>query len=146
MIERYSRPEMAHIFSEDGKYARWLKPAGGPYDGFLLSTANVFADRLDNMIQRIERFDDVEARREIDPVERAVEGVFARVVDYGRGNPFTNANKAIDHFMAYGSGASDMPGPMLYDGHTLSSDLLDDVRAILKQYSLLPETGYLADT
>jgi len=25
MIERYSRPEMAEIFSESGKYARWLE-------------------------------------------------------------------------------------------------------------------------
>jgi len=24
MIERYSRPEMVRIFSEEGKYARWL--------------------------------------------------------------------------------------------------------------------------
>jgi dihydrodipicolinate synthase/N-acetylneuraminate lyase len=130
----------------EGKYSRWLKSAGGPYNGFLLSTANVFADRLDNMIQRIERFDDVEARRQIEPVERAVEAVFARVANYGRGNPFTNANKAIDHFMAYGARAPDTPGPMLYDGHTLAPDLLDDTRSILKQYSLLPEIGYLADT
>jgi hypothetical protein len=25
MIERYSRPEMVRIFSEEGKYARWLE-------------------------------------------------------------------------------------------------------------------------
>src|SRR5258708_15878554 len=31
-------------------YARWFKATGGPYDGYLLSTANCFAKELDEMI------------------------------------------------------------------------------------------------
>ena len=32
--------------AERGGYARWPRASGGPYDGFLLSTANVFAPEL----------------------------------------------------------------------------------------------------
>src|SRR2546422_147177 len=35
----------------EGDYARWLKAAGGPYDGFLLSTANCFGRELHQMTQ-----------------------------------------------------------------------------------------------
>src|SRR5216683_6834949 len=34
----------------EGDYARWLKTGGGPYDGFLLSTANCFAWELSQII------------------------------------------------------------------------------------------------
>src|SRR5207245_10667771 len=41
----------------EGDYIRWLKAAKGPYDGFLLSTANCFARQFHQLIE------DVAARR-----------------------------------------------------------------------------------
>jgi dihydrodipicolinate synthase/N-acetylneuraminate lyase len=128
----------------EGQYARWLESAGGPYHGFLLSTANVFADRLSGMIERLEQGDVAAARQQIKPVERAVSAVFERVANCPWGNPFSNANKAIDHFLAFGAAATAVPAPLLYDGHRLAADLLDDTRSILERDGLLPETGYLA--
>ena len=40
-----------------GDYARWLKDNGGPYDGFLLSTANCFPALLLEVINAIEKGD-----------------------------------------------------------------------------------------
>ena len=37
----------------EGQYARWLKTGGGPYDGFLLSSANCMARELAAMMQRV---------------------------------------------------------------------------------------------
>ena len=49
-VSRRSSGCVSGAVARKGQYARWLKSAGGPYDGFLLSTANVFADRLAEMI------------------------------------------------------------------------------------------------
>src|SRR5262249_15437055 len=37
----------------EGNYARWLRAAGGPYQGFLLSTANCFARELHQLIEDV---------------------------------------------------------------------------------------------
>jgi len=37
----------------EGNYSRWLKEAGGPYDGFLLSTANCFGRELVQIIKDV---------------------------------------------------------------------------------------------
>ena len=84
----------------EGEYARWLKAAGGPYDGFLLSTANNFAAQYAAMIELVDAGRTAEAVELIAPIERAVQGAFDAVATIAVGNPFTNANKAIDHFLA----------------------------------------------
>jgi dihydrodipicolinate synthase/N-acetylneuraminate lyase len=128
----------------EGRYADWLKDAGGPYDGFLLSTANVFAARLAEMIELLSHGNADAARRAVAPVQQAVDKVFALVAGVPWGNPFTNANKAMDHFMAYGADAGNAPLPYLHDGQALPADILNSTRDILAQTALLPEIGYLA--
>ncbi len=81
--------------SELGGYARWLRSAGGGYDGFLLSSANVFAKPLMQVIEQVDqgRFDEAEAHSK--RIEEMVGGAFAKVASHSKGNPFTNANKAM---------------------------------------------------
>ena len=43
--------------SEQGGYAKWTRAAGGPYDGFLLSTANVLAPELSRVLELLESGD-----------------------------------------------------------------------------------------
>jgi hypothetical protein len=141
-----SRADLLDVFlvrGAEGQYARWLKPAGGPYDGFLLSTANVFADRYARMIECVERQDALAAQQAVASVEWVVTQVFGLVAPLSCGNSFTNANKAIDHFMAHGASADLNSPPHLYDGQTLPSEILGTVRTMLDASDLLPTAGYL---
>ena len=59
------------------------------------------------------------------------------------GNPFTNANKAIDHFFAYGPRALKKEGPILKTGIRLPGDVLSATGDILTTYHFMPESGYM---
>ncbi len=87
----------------EGDYARWPKSAGGPYDGFLLSTANVFARELDALLRFLDEGRRDQAQVLADRVSRVVESCFACVHGFPTGNAFTNANKILDHLMAHSS-------------------------------------------
>ncbi len=124
-------------------YARWLKPAGGPYHGFLLSTANCFARQFDDLIRHVEEQRLDAARQLAARITAVVDEVFDRVGSLADGNPFTNANKAIDHFFAWGSKAKGAPSPRLHAGSQLPGDVLRAAGDALKRQGLLPEKGYL---
>jgi dihydrodipicolinate synthase/N-acetylneuraminate lyase len=47
----------------EGDYAKWLRDTGGPYAGFLLSTANCFARELSTLIGNLEKGDQKKPRR-----------------------------------------------------------------------------------
>ena len=129
----------------EGDYHRWLKAGGGPYDGFLLSTANCFAGQLHRMIERLEQGRVDEARSGIAPVERVVARVFDLVAGLPDGNAFANANKAIDHFLAHGPEASRLPPPRLHAGSRLPPRLIEATGQVLTDYRLMPGRGYLHD-
>jgi dihydrodipicolinate synthase/N-acetylneuraminate lyase len=127
----------------EGEYARWLRETGGPYDGFLLSTANCFAAQYHTMIEQIELGEFDAARQGIAPVERVVARAFEWVADEPRGNPFTNANKAIDHVLAYGPRALEVAPPTLHASGTLNLETIREANDVLAFEQLLPEMGYL---
>jgi dihydrodipicolinate synthase/N-acetylneuraminate lyase len=129
----------------EGDYARWMKP-NGPYDGFLLSTANSFPAELAAIVEGVAagESDDVAALSE--SVSGCVKEVFARVAALPHGNPFTNANKAFDHFMAYGPDRAllaDTPLPVLYGGASLPHEVLIQTADALTRWGRMPEQGYL---
>ncbi len=128
----------------EGGYSRWLKSAGGPYDGLLLSSANNFAPQL----AELERLAAAGRREEADAlshrIERVVSRCFEIVAGVSAGNPFTNANKLLDHVLAYGPDAARQPPPVLHGGIRLPRDLIEPVTAALKEQQLFPERGYLA--
>lgn len=127
----------------EGNYGRWLKASGGPYDGFLLSTANCFAGHLHRMIEHLEHGRVDEARRGIAPVEKVVAGVFDLVADLPYGNAFANANKAIDHFLAHGPETPDLPPPLLHAGSRLPPQVIAAAGQLLAGCGLMPDRGYL---
>ena len=128
--------------SEKGGYATWHRKAGGPYDGFLLSTANVFSRQLDDMLNLIDvgRFDAAEAISE--KLELVVEQAFSIVSEFSAGNAFANANKVLDHCMAYGDRALQVAPPLLYSGTQLPMNFIENAVKLLQQYSLMPTHGY----
>src|SRR5581483_10177828 len=100
--------------SERGGYAKWLRAAGGAYDGFLLSTANVFANELGAVLEFIDQGKIDAAHALSAKVEAVVSAAFAIVADFPVGNAFTNANKALFHCLENGRSAMHVPPPMLY--------------------------------
>ena len=122
-----SRKDLGSVFTmrgAEGNYARWIKTSGGPYDGFLLSTANCFAREL----QRITDYSAAGKEKEADQlsgrVTDVVNEVFRMVKDLPDGNEFTNANKAMDHFFAHGPDAASLPPPRLHAGSHLPATII----------------------
>jgi hypothetical protein len=122
----------------EGGYARWSKARGGPYDGFLLSSANAFPARLARVFEDLRHGRMAEAERCSAAVSAAVAGM--RV-----GNAFTNANKALAHVMAYGRDTPGTPPPRLHAGVPLPRAVLETVAGSLERHGLLPRRGYLQE-
>ena len=127
----------------EGDYCRWLKGAGGPYDGFLLSTANCFGRELHEIVSavtagRIEAATVLSTR-----LTGTVNEVFELVRTVPQGNPFANANKAMDHFFAYGPGAAKAAPPKLHAGVHLPVEVIRATGEILRHHQLMPDRGYL---
>ena len=141
-----SRLDLGGVFlvrGAEGDYDRWLRSSGGPYDGFLLSTANCFAPQLHRMIEHLQHGRVQEARAVIAPVHEVVARVFDLVAELPDGNPFANANKAVDHFLAHGPEVLDVALPRLHAGSTLPPTVLEATAEALRDYGLMPEGGYL---
>ncbi len=127
----------------EGQYSRWARAAGGPYDGFLLSTANCFARELAEVMDMATAGHVDDAARLAQRIENAVEACFLLVRDFPAANPFTNANKIVDHVMAYGAGAWNQDPPYLHNGQQLPAELVKQAEEILQQQDLTPPYGYL---
>ena len=104
----------------EGQYHRWLGPAGGPYDGYLLSTANCFAQELAEVMElSISQIDD--AAHLAQRVENAIECCFDIVRDFPAANPFANANKIIDQVMAFGDERLSATATLLIERRTAAA-------------------------
>ena len=75
-------------------------------------------------------------------IEAATQSTFALVQDLPAGNAFTNANRVLDHVMAYGAAAPEHDPPLLYSGVRLPAALITQAMAILRSVELFPEEGY----
>jgi dihydrodipicolinate synthase/N-acetylneuraminate lyase len=126
----------------EGNYARWLKASDACYDGFLLSAANCFAKELRTMISDLAE-GRVEAAEKISKqLTETIEAVFRLVSTFPDGNAYANANKAIDHFFAYGPEAATISPPRLHAGSFLPAEMITGTGKILERYGLMPKIGY----
>lgn len=128
----------------EGSYATWLKSGGGPYDGFLLSTANCFGRELHRVIELLKSGQRDEAQRLSDRLSAVVKEVFALVAGLPDGNAFANANKAMDHYFAHGPQAASVTPPRLHAGSRLPVEVIHQAGAALERHGFMPSTGYLA--
>jgi dihydrodipicolinate synthase/N-acetylneuraminate lyase len=127
----------------EGDYARWAKASGGPYDGFLLSSANAFPAQLATVLDHLREGRPDEAARCSAAVSAAVADAFAAVAELRHGNAFTNANKALAHAMAWGRDAGQAPPPRLHAGTHLPRAVLETAADALERHGLMPERGYM---
>jgi dihydrodipicolinate synthase/N-acetylneuraminate lyase len=127
----------------EGGYATWLKSGGGPYDGFLLSTANCFGRELHQVIELLKSGRRDEAQRLSDRLSTVVKEVFALVTGLPDGNAFANANKAMDHFFAHGAKAASATPPRLHAGSRLPVEVIRQTGVVLERHGFTPERGYM---
>jgi len=144
----------------ESDYAQWLRESGGPYHGLLLSTANSFPAQLRKVIMQLESAspgsdekESAPSTKSVDTFEaahtlsatltRVVKAVFALVADIPHGNAFANANKAMDHWMAYGANAADIAPPLLHAGARLPEIVIAKTGKVLADVGWLPKQGYL---
>ena len=127
----------------EGGYVEALKP-NGPYDGWLLSTANVFAREF----RQILRFrDSGQADAALDlsqTLTRQITALFESAESLPFGNAFSNANRAGDHVLAWGRAWREAPPPLTISGEALPRALLEAAAASLARHPGVPERGYLA--
>lgn len=127
----------------EGDYAKWLKRAGGPYDGFLLSTCNCFPSQMADLVEKIEAGDMQGAEEFSVKLTGAVREVFSLVQPLPCGNVFTNANKAMDHYFAFGPNAAQKQAPLLHAGVRIIGDMISGTGEVLARYNLMPSKGYM---
>ncbi len=127
----------------EGQYHRWCRAGGGPYDGYLLSTANCFAQQLAEVMELLAAGQTDDAAHLSQRIENAIEGCFRVVEGFPAANAFTNANKIIDQVMAFGRSALDQPPPYLHGGRQLPREFVERAWQVLEQQQLLPAHGYL---
>jgi dihydrodipicolinate synthase/N-acetylneuraminate lyase len=127
----------------EGGYARWLKTAGGRYDGFLLGSANSFGRELNEIRQLIEQGCFEEAQALSSRLSSLIETLFDIVATVPTGNKFTNANKLADHFFAFGPKAASLPPPRLHSGTGLTAAMVRATEKALEDHRLKPARGYL---
>ena len=127
----------------EGDYDRWLKPAGGPYDGFLLGSANCFAREHAQVIREVASGNMEAARQLAARVTVVVRQVAQWVRNAAGANAFAQANKAIDHFFAHGHRAASVPVPRLHNGNRVSAEIVKAAGQLLTSQGLMPSRGYL---
>lgn len=137
--------ELFLVRGAEGGYSRHLQLAGGRYDGFLLSTANVFGAQLAELIGHLRQGRRAAADALSARLEAVVNTVFGAAAPLPYGNAFTNANKALDHFMAHGPGARGVTPPRLHSGQRLPAALIACAGDELQRHGLMPVRGYLHD-
>lgn len=130
--------------AEVGGYAQWSRAVGGSYDGFLLSSANVFSGELAEMLRLLDGGDLSAAHALSAKLGEVVSAAFAIVTGFPHGNAFTNANKVLDHCLAHGEHATRVEPPLLYSGVRLPTDFVEQSVELLRKHALFPARGYLA--
>ena len=136
-------PDVFMVRGAEGSYARWLKINRGPYDGFLLSSANCFARELHEMRRLLSEGRHGEAEELSSRIDAVVQEVFGLVAPLTPGNVFANANKAMDHFFAYGREAGKAASPRLHGGTRIPEAILRQTGDVLLRSGFFPVKGYL---
>jgi len=126
----------------EGNYVDMLQPVG-LYAGWLLSTGNAFGSPLRRMLVLLASGRREEALAVSRVLTTIVTELFAAAGKLPFGNPFSNANRAVDHLWAYGAGWIDAPAPLTISGNELPKELLEAASDIVGQFPALPEKGYL---
>lgn len=109
----------------EGNYVEALR--GGGYNGLLLSSGNNFSATLRQILTCLDT--DLLPRAESlsDILTKVIEGVFSLAEALPFGNPFSNANKGVDHLLAHGPDWSEHALPLTISGNRLPRSFLEEL-------------------
>ncbi len=127
----------------EGGYYGWYAGDGARYPGFLLSSANCFASLLREMMRAAENGDAALAKDLSGKVEEMIGDMFANAGDLTGGNVFANANKCLEHCLAYGAKWDQAPMPMRHCGDAIPRPYVAFAAQTLIRFGFMRETGYL---
>jgi 4-hydroxy-tetrahydrodipicolinate synthase len=126
----------------EGNYVESLA-SEGPYDGWLLSSGNVFGPAFRRMLDLRANGVTLRARQLSSVVASMVEALFEAAGNVPFGNPFSNANRAVDHLLARGGSWRDSPLPMTVNGTALPAELISAAEDIIGHLPGIRQKGYL---
>lgn len=129
----------------DGDYYKWLRCAGGSYDGFLLGSTNCFAKELDSIIENVCTENPSTVKKLSVRISGIVEEVFKCAAGLGARNLFSYSYKAVDHFFAHGPEAAEITPPRIYSGERLEPEIIKTTGEALTRFRLMPSEGYLSN-
>lgn len=127
----------------EGDYSKWFHKNSSGYQGFLLSCANTFASELAEVLTLMKEGREKEAEEKADKVTGWVNAVFIEAQKMEEGNVYANANKCIDHLLAYGKEWRKKEKPMRHCGKEIPEKYLEYAEKCLGER--IPDTGYLAE-
>lgn len=133
--------DVIRLRGAEGDYARHKAPRGD-YHGWLLSTANGFAPVLRSIADALAAGDLGRADRDSDRLTEAVEALFALAAKADLDNPFSLANRLVDHLCWAGSDWPELSGPLTRNGDVVGHALLAEAAGVLERRDLMPTTGY----
>lgn len=125
----------------EGGYAEAV--AGGGYNGWLLSTANVFGEDLRQIEAALRSGNTDEAKMLSDRLSKVVLELFDAAADEKGANAFSNANRAADHLRAHGANWKSVPPPLKQDNEPVTDELVASAATICKDLIDLDGPGYL---
>ncbi len=125
----------------EGGYVDALRPTGG-YDGWLLSTGNVFGPVLRRMLDLHAHGHRERAGALSAMMTTMIDALFREASAVPFGNPFSNANKAADHLLAAGRDWRARPLPVAVGGNDLPLTLLEAVEDLVGHFPAMAAQGY----
>lgn len=134
--------DIVMVRGAEGGYVDALRPTGR-YDGWLLSTGNVFGKLLRRMLTLHTEGHSVRAAELSAMMTTMVNAIFREAAAVPFGNPFSNANRAADHLQATGRSWRSRPLPLTASGNVLPLELLEAVEDIIGHLPGLSEQGYI---
>lgn len=136
--------DLIMVRGAEGSYAEHLCPQGR-YHGWLLSTGNAFAKPLRDILQAHTDGRPAYADKISRLLSADIDMLFADAATIPFGNAFSNANRAADHILAYGSaGWRNVEPPVTISGLRLPVHLLETAERIVSRHIEIARPGYLS--
>jgi dihydrodipicolinate synthase/N-acetylneuraminate lyase len=129
----------------EGDFAQWYKGLGGAYDGFLVSTANVFAPEISEIMRLADAGEKEIARNLSQKLSGLIYDLFKLFSCIKQTNVFASANKALDHLNAYGNEWRKYKLPLNSDGSAISIHIIEEVEKRVKNVFPNHEYSYMLE-
>ena len=135
-------PNVLFVRGAEGNYVEALPPVGF-YDGWLLSSGNVFGPALRRILELHAEGATTRAKELSSIVTSMVFALFEAARSVPFGNAFSNANRAVDHLIANGMTWRSAPLPLTVKANELPFELISAAYDVIGNLPNVDSIGYL---